>query len=210
MIKLIFIFGDSTAWGAWDKEKGGWVNRLKTYFFKDESIFVYGLGIESNTTNDLLKRFDEEINQRIYAEDAADYGYDPVVIFAIGKNDTIYIDSKKNTWVKIDKFENNLKKLIKRANKFTNKIIFISPARVDEEETIFWEETGESYCNENIEKYNSVIEKVCQKNNVHFIETMNLLDQKDLADGLHPNSQGHEKIFQKVKKFLLENKLIGK
>ena len=30
-IESICVFGDSTAWGAWDMEKGGWVNRLWFY-----------------------------------------------------------------------------------------------------------------------------------------------------------------------------------
>lgn len=56
---LIFAFGDSSTWGAFDLEKGGWAERLKNYFFqKREDTFVYNLGIESNTTKDLLKRFE--------------------------------------------------------------------------------------------------------------------------------------------------------
>ena len=27
----ICVFGDSIVWGAWDKEKAGWVNRLAIY-----------------------------------------------------------------------------------------------------------------------------------------------------------------------------------
>jgi lysophospholipase L1-like esterase len=37
-----------------------------------------------------------------------------------------------------------------------------------------------------------------------------LLDEKDLIDGLHPNSQGHQKMFERVRDFLLENKLVEK
>ena len=35
-----------------------------------------------------------------------------------------------------------------------------------------------------------------------------LITKEDLEDGLHPNAGGHEKIFQKVKDFLIENKII--
>jgi len=28
LMATICVFGDSTAWGAWDLERGGWVNRL--------------------------------------------------------------------------------------------------------------------------------------------------------------------------------------
>lgn len=213
MTKVIFIFGASVEWGAWDKEKGGWAERLKVYLFnKSDNIFLYNLGIESNTTEDLLKRLDQEIAQRIYSDEPKKYGYDPIVIFAIGKNDSIYIHKgpKDKTWVKIDQFEKNLNKLIEKARKFTDKIIFIGPAKVNESETIPWEETGESYCNENIEKYNLIVEKICRENKVSFVKTIDLLDKNDLEDSLHPNSKGHQKIFERVKDFLLENKLISK
>lgn len=35
-----------------------------------------------------------------------------------------------------------------------------------------------------------------------------LLENEDLEDGLHPNSEGHKKMFIRVKDFLIENKII--
>ena len=35
-----------------------------------------------------------------------------------------------------------------------------------------------------------------------FIDVLDLLAQADLADGLHPGTHGHEKIFEAVKKTL--------
>jgi len=35
-----------------------------------------------------------------------------------------------------------------------------------------------------------------------------LLNDEDLNDGLHPNADGHEKMFNRVKDFLIENKII--
>jgi lysophospholipase L1-like esterase len=32
-----------------------------------------------------------------------------------------------------------------------------------------------------------------------------LLNNEDFDDGLHPNTEGHQKIFEKVKNFLVEN-----
>ncbi|MFH1402413.1 MAG: GDSL-type esterase/lipase family protein [Patescibacteria group bacterium] len=215
MEKIICIFGTSVTWGAWDSEKGGWVNRLKLYFEsldeKDEKkVFIYNLGIESNTTENILKRFNNEAEERFWGDsDNENYKNDNICIFDIGKNDSIYVGSKNNNWVKLDKFEKNLNKLIKEVRKFSSKIIFVGPARIDESETIPWEETGESYCNENIEKYNLVIKSVCNEQNIHFIPMIDLLNIKnDLEDGLHPNVQGHRKMFERVKDFLLKNKLV--
>ncbi|MEA1963419.1 MAG: hypothetical protein U9M94_04270 [Patescibacteria group bacterium] len=41
-----------------------------------------------------------------------------------------------------------------------------------------------------------------------FIEMFDLLNDEDLEDGLHPNSDGHEKMFKRVRDFLIENKII--
>ena len=149
-------------------------------------------------------RFENELGARIYSETPYEEDYIPIIIFDIGKNDSIYNKEKGNTWVKIDKFEKNLNELIKQAKKFTSKIFFIGLAKVNEEETIPWEENGDSYCNENIKKYNLVVEKICKEDGVYFIPIQDLLKKKDLSDGLHPNENGHEKIFKRVKKFLFK------
>ena len=58
MEKIINIFGDSIAWGAYD-EMGGWANRLKQYFSEDKEnyIEVYNLGVSGDNSEKLLKRF---------------------------------------------------------------------------------------------------------------------------------------------------------
>lgn len=192
---IITVFGDSSAWGAFDTESGGWVERVKTYLFEKE-IYVYNLGIESNTTNDLLRRFEDELKTRIHFPEYAEC-YNLIIIFEIGQNDSIY--NKEGNLVGINKFKDNLNELIKKARKFTKDIIFLGLSRVDEKETIPWEESGESYDNKTIEKYNSVLEKVCKDKNISFIPLWDLLPKENLSDGLHPNTQGHEKIFEKVK-----------
>jgi lysophospholipase L1-like esterase len=46
------------------------------------------------------------------------------------------------------------------------------------------------------------------QNGVSFIDVFDLLTLDDFNDGLHPNAQGHEKIFQAVKAFLLKKNLV--
>lgn len=197
MANLILVFGDSIAWGAYDKEYGGWVERLKLYFW-DRGVFVYNLGIESQTSKDLLGRFENELKERIYGQSPSEFGYDLTIIFEIGKNDSIFNKTKNNCWVNVDDFRSNIKKLINLSMKYSSKIFFIGLAKVDETKTIPWEENGDSYCNENLEAYSDVIEKVCKENKVNFIAIKNNLNKEDLSDGLHPNAKGHEKIFKKV------------
>ena len=51
-----------------------------------------------------------------------------------------------------------------------------------------------------------------KKNGIYFIEIFekmkNLNYQELLEDGIHPNSKGHQLIFEIVKDFLIKNNLI--
>ncbi len=61
------------------------------------------------------------------------------------------------------------------------------------------------YTNENIKKYNKITEEVCRENNIPILD-IGPLNIEDFYDGLHPNAEGHRKIFEKVKDFLFEQK----
>jgi len=194
MEQTICIFGDSIVWGSWDPEEGGWVSRLRCYLeTSDYEIRIYNCGVSGNNTDKLLQRFDVEAAAR-----------EPnIVIFAIGINDSQYVNSKNNSRVLIERFQNNLQKLISKAKKFTQKIIFLSLTKVDESKTmpVPWD-TTKYYDEENVKKYNSKIKDICNKNSLQFINIFDLLDNSDLEDGLHPNQEGHKKIFLKIKDFL--------
>ena len=53
-----------------------------------------------------------------------------------------------------------------------------------------------------------ILNEIAEKEGVHYIYMYDLLCKEDFIDGLHPNASGHEKIFEKVKDFLIEKKLI--
>ena len=198
----ICVFGDSITWGAGDKKEGGWVNRARNYFkISNFGVKMYNLGISGDNTNDLLKRFKTEAEAR----------KPNMIIFAIGTNDSQYVDTKDNPRVNLNKFQNNLVELLNQAKEFTQNIIFVGLTKVDETKTIPipWNKR-KYYTNENITQYNSTIKSFCEQNKILFVNIFDLLDVKnDLEDGLHPNARGHQKIFKKVKDFLEKNKLIG-
>ena len=56
----------ATAWGAWDMEKGGWVNRLWLQVGKRKEAYVeiYNLSVSGGTTDTILERFENEANIR--------------------------------------------------------------------------------------------------------------------------------------------------
>lgn len=194
----ICIFGDSTAWGAWDFEKGGWVSRLWQYVGnrKDPNyVEIYNLSVSGGTTETILSRFESEA--KIREADA--------LIFQSGGNDSYLLGKNGPNKVPIDIFEQNVRNIIEKAKKITQYIIFIGFKNVDESRTtpVSWKDIY--YINDQIQKYAAVMKRVCEENSVLYLDIFGLLDRKDLIDGLHPNSTGHQKIFGKVKSFLEEN-----
>ncbi|MDP3726267.1 MAG: GDSL-type esterase/lipase family protein [bacterium] len=189
----ICIFGDSIVYGQGDTEKGGWAIQLRNHFEsranKELDARVYALGIRGETSQDLLKRLKAECIAR-----------KPDIIFcAIGINDSQVSDSKKGTpLTPLSEFIKNIKGIFDIAEQFTNKIVFIGLTSVDESKTTptDW---GTYYDNENVKRYDTVIEEFCRKKEVTYIQINNLLSEADLFDGIHPNIEGHKKMFEKIR-----------
>lgn len=192
----ICIFGDSTAWGAWDMEKGGWANRLWLHVAKrneEEYVEIYNLSISGGTTETILQRFENEA--RLREADA--------LIFQTGGNDASYAHEPGNFIVQPGKFRENLIEIIKRAKKITDRIIFMDLKNCDESRTtpVSWIDIY--YTNENIERYSEIMQEVCREHKIPFLD-VGSLDNTDFEDGLHPNTEGHRKIFEKVKEYLVD------
>jgi lysophospholipase L1-like esterase len=181
----ICIFGDSIAWGAYDPEYGGWVNRMRSYF---ESLdqFIYNLGIPGDSTTDLLFRVEAEAKLR-----EAD-----VIIFAIGVNDAQSVLLSDSSYIADTDFKFNLEKLYEKAKKFTDKIIFVGLTPVDE---LKLQQTSQgydtTYTNQNIKRLDKIIHDFCQEKKIRFVPMNDKLSDDDFFDGIHPNTKGHNKIF---------------
>lgn len=188
----ICVFGDSTAWGAWDLEKGGWVNRLWFYLgIRDEDYTeLYNCSISGGTSKTILDRFESEA--KIRNADA--------LIFQTGGNDASR-DSSGKVLVEMEEFERNIKRVIERARKITDKIIFLDLRNCDESKTtpVGWVDYW--YTNESMKEYGETMERACGEENVLFMP-MPKIEDDEFEDGLHPNAKGHEKIFVAVKDFL--------
>lgn len=188
----ICIFGDSIAWGFYDPIGGGWVTRLKNYYMKCSDVCVYNLGISGASTETLLRRLETEIKSR----------NPEIIIFAIGINDSYWVHSKKGYFVTLDKFKANLRKIYDISSKFSNKIIFIGLNDITETLLDPWDDNI-SYKEEATMKYEEVLKNFCKRKKIQFIDTREFLDKKDLHDGLHPNTEGHIKIFNRVRDLLM-------
>lgn len=198
------IWGTSTTWGAFDLEKGGWVNRLKIHtdrlFLKNTTvdIDVYNLGISGGTSHGIVERFEAEAAARNPG----------VVIIDAGVNDAAYIKTEKRHQVEEAEFKNNMVTLVRAAKKFTDKIFLMEPKNVDETRTnpVPWH-TELSYLNKDLARYGEIVREVALAEGVRSFQLAPLLSE-EYEDGLHPNAEGHEKIFQEVKKILEEEGIV--
>ncbi|MDP3882196.1 MAG: SGNH/GDSL hydrolase family protein [Nanoarchaeota archaeon] len=197
MEQSICIFGASSTHGFYDVEKGGWPDRLKSYLYtknsEEDYYEVFNLGISGNTTEDLLARFKNEASTR----------KPTIIIISLGDNDSALNISLK-------KYEENMNTIIKQAKEFTKNIVILGAKKVNEKITnpVPWNKDAH-YTNANIQKYDDKLKEISEKGKVSYLSLFNLLNDSDLHDGLHPNSQGHEKIFQVVKDFLKGKRLIN-
>lgn len=189
----ICIFGDSIVWGAAAINGQGWVDLLKYFYIpKYETLEVYNVGVTGDTTSSLLKRFKVEADAR-----------EPnVIIFAIGINDTTYIKDEIDTaTASLKEFEENLNTLIYEASKFTEKIIFIGLTRVNEAlvQPYPYSTTGKFYSNAVITQFDGILQKVAREKSLVYVNMSTVLSHSDLEDGLHPNAEGHKKMFEVIR-----------
>ena len=178
MDKTFCIFGDSVTQAAY--VKNGWVDLLRGFLeekYDDVFINVFNLGVGGNTTQDVLNRFVAEATSRNLTD----------IIFAVGVNDSA-VETK-------EKFAANIEMLIGLASKITSKITFVGLVQGEgnSEDRI--------YVRKKVARYNSLLKGITEDSRCRFIELFNVLDFSDFSDGLHPNDQGHLKMFEVIKKW---------
>jgi acyl-CoA thioesterase I len=204
--KNIFVFGDSCVQGFWDSQ-GGWATRLKQYFdasmvsapnFPEQGFYymVFPLGVTDDTTKSILERFEFETEKRMVWKTTEE-----IFVFSIGKNDTAFLNLAES--------KRNIFEIIKRAKRFSKKIVFLEVGPVDERLTkpVAWDKDC-FYENKKIAAFNKILNKIAREKGVDVIKIFGdwkkINYQKLLADGIHPNDKGHKYIFEKVRDFLLK------
>jgi lysophospholipase L1-like esterase len=206
----ILVFGDSITQGYFDIEKGGWCNRLSLHAMqlsvesdwkKDFSIF--NLGISGDSLSRLSERFEVEFGRRNKNEEC-------LTIFAYGINDSMSDD--EGICITDEKeFQDTYSTYIKKA-KERGMVVLVGLAPTDESvlAPIPWHPTH-SYLDVNRIKYTSIIESLASEWGCVFVSLENVFDKKTAnytLDGVHPNSEGHKLIFERVKSVLEDKNLL--
>lgn len=204
----IFAFGDSITYGSWDPTNGGWAALLRRYLDEkaanDDTFFalLYNLGIPGETTDGLVKRFSQEVTARERANEEKNF------LFAFGANDSCKIKSRDQFRVSVDQYRANLEHVITQAQGLSDKIVLLNTTPVVDRLTVNPEGKDKSRLNEYIVPYNQCLQELGNKLRVDVIDvntTFMAINHELLfcEDGLHPNEQGHQIIFEQVKKYLI-------
>lgn len=191
----ICVIGDSITYGEGDIDQGGWAHRLRLSIEQSiarEGIIptIYNLGVLGDTTEDCLRRIECELSAREPS----------LVLLAIGINDSAYRENKSDNIIPLSRFSENIEKLIGISREFTENIGFIGLTRVNEAlvKPLPRSTKRKSFANDVIETYDNKIKEICSAEGVPYIEMTNALADEDLTDGLHPNTNGYKKMFDRI------------
>lgn len=189
----IFI-GDSIVYGIGDYESNGYTSMFKHMIMGlDQSTscsnYVHIAAYPGSTSNDIASRIDAILDSFTFE------GVNNIAVLSIGVNDTQTIENKQKVDIKI--YEENIKKIIESVRKHNSNIQILGLTRI-ESEGRFYLKSGKFMDNRIIDKYDELLQNICVKEDVKYIKMSDALEKDDFIDGLHPNNEGHKKIYNNV------------
>jgi len=171
---------------------------------EEKVFYTFNASISGDTTEDILERLEEEYRRRGGEE------YEELLLIQIGTNDAI-IEDEENRVSKKD-FSDNMGKIIKLGKKLSDHLIIVGDFPINPEMEEIPYAPQKILRNRDVREYDEEKKKICREKDVDFIDLFELMDGRKnmeyLEEGVHPNDQGHEIIFQKVLQHLKNQNLI--
>ena len=190
-MRTILLFGDSIAEGYNAPQMEGWAYHLKKFIEeRDTEAQLINLAKAEEMTPILLSHMEADLEK-----------YKPEeVIVAIGINDAAYSFKDHRSRTPREKFEENVTAIIELAQKYVKKVIVVGLTNVDEKGSTFSldDNTVIQYQNIVIQRFNDSLKGIASLKQVGFIDVYGALDESELPDGLHPNKEGHEKLYKVI------------
>lgn len=203
----IFILGSSSVYGV-GASTAGWGDLIKQYIHNSmykpggngETHEVYNMGKSGATIDFVQKNFLKWLEQ---------YGRDGEIIcvVCVGGNNSKAEEEPDNFVSTPEEFTQEMTTLIEMLRTKSNGIIMVGNGWVDESKTNPKHNPltgGKSYMtNERRQKFTDITKELCKKHGIPFIELElseeEWLDKYIYQDGLHPNQDGHQMIFEAIK-----------
>jgi lysophospholipase L1-like esterase len=201
---IIYAFGDSITYGAWDIQKSGWATQLRQFLDNlqeknpDYYCLFYNLGIPGETTDGLVKRFENELTARERE------GEEAIFIFAFGANDAAYLSNENKFRVSKEKFKMNLEQVIGKTLAISKKILVVNILPIVEKMNSS-PRNGKIRLNKYMDEYNSVLQELADRFKLQLIDINSVFMKAGHEklfipdDGLHPNDEGHQIMFETIR-----------
>lgn len=201
----IICFGDSITRGESDAVYGGWADRIKTCFIKQfletakDRISVFNMGISGETTDGLMQRFPHEFVTRL-ADDKQN-----TVLFGYGANDLACQDGQY--LVGLDTYVDNVSHCIEFALEKGAAVVLINVTPIAAHLDGVANVNNRIRDDVTIRRYNQALLALSVKYRVELIDVYTPFNERKeaylTADGLHPNSAGHELLYEVISRYLL-------
>ena len=201
----IYCFGDSITFGDYDAERGGWVDRLKadgmarSVASGQEDGAVVNLGIGGETTGMMRSRLTSELEARL------DAGARSLVVLAYGANDAADLDGRFR--VPQEEYVENLSWAIDEARRLRCEVWLMNVTPVAPAADGIRNASGRLRSNAVVARYNAALEVLSQRKSVELLDVNGAFPRDELAslfvaDGVHPNAEGHARICARVRERL--------
>lgn len=203
------IIGDSITYGIGDFESCGWAAMFKNYIVnKDDSKvcnnYVHIAGFPGATSSDILNKINSILQSFMHKE------FLNTVILSIGANDTqIFNGEPKNN---IENYKSNIEKIAKLVTDKGCNLTILGLTRIESDEKFLWK-SNKYYDNDVISEYDrdlklildydAELKELCKNNKIKYIPMKEVLEKSDFIDGLHPNHNGHKKIFEYIREVIV-------
>ena len=202
----IFIFGASSAYGV-GGEEGGIGDLLKKKIHSQmyhpngtgEKHELYNFATSGATVEFVLESFEYQIDK--YAKDTK-----LIAIVSVGMNNSKAINKQNNFISSTFQYKTAMEKLLIGLKQKVDSIICYGYTLVDESKTTpianpFNEDLA-YFRNDKITEFNKIFKQICEQLEATFFEIDVEYEEwkrKYLyKDGLHPNKEGHQLIFDKL------------
>ena len=198
--KKLVALGDSGVFGWGDPLEGGWCERLRRHWMElPGGPVLYNLGVRGDGLERLATRLSGEVGCRGELRRQLPQG----ILLGIGLNDTARVGRHDGrSQLDADGFLFGLQQLLQKAKEIAPvHVIGLTP--VEEAAMpyagVLW------YCLADIRRYEGLLEEACLEANVPFLPLLEgILADPDWplwlgSDGLHLNSEGHRRIYERVR-----------
>ena len=195
----VTAFGDSLIYGYGDPVNGGWVEQLRRQWMATEpSHVLYNLGVRGDTTAQVNQRLEQEFLLRGELRNKRP----DLMILSVGVNDSPRVGKRSGrNMTDCDRFTLEIVNLLDKAQSLCP-VIFVGMVPVDESKMPFLDCLH--FNHEDQFRYKEFTKLACQMRDIPYLDVFDLwqergqtwINQHLCKDGLHPNTEGYNALFQ--------------